>query len=902
MKSAVAEVTAFIYSIKALTGFVKSSVAAFAQYESIQTNLGVVLKSTKLAADEFQRLKEMAAKTPFDTAGLAGAATQLHAVGVSSKEIIPTLTMLGDSAMGDNEKLQRIIANYAQIMSVGKASAIDMKQFAQMGLPVYDLMQKMGVQGQATAEQVKQMFQNMTSEGGMFYKGMEQGSKTLSGQINTLKDNFKDLQIALVNLVNGGEGSKTLINSLSAGIENISKWLDKINTLNAARSASIDGTATNEQRLMWLQQELKLAQDKLAKDNRLASTNSSSYVKSDVNNDIVKIDNLRLAIGALNQQIELENKYQTENEEITNRLSKSQSDYATALEYIDSQYKETDTGRLKDIQDQIDKLEKMKTVTKEVAVAHSDFDPYAPKTAKVGLTDQYKKEIDDVIAYLSKKLEEAKNSMLSGWREALKKAFGFTDDDNKYLVSGDVASRAFISRSTNTESRNKELGMLMGNSQIDADLESAKKSLEAYKNALQALYDYNGINPFTSEDSAIKNLVQSYLGASAAVKKLEQDKKDAESIDGLNKQNEAYRKIINSAEEYETKLLRIQATQAGISDEKIDDWIKAKKENMSLERTAQNPYAYQNMNAQGYGKAALSAAADGTTGDVSTFLKSYAQTGNWLIAVINTVIGAIINVAKECDNFDRVMSPVTRLFEKAKPFIQFILDAFEVIEDIMDSCLTPVMALLNMIGAIGQLLKPIVTFITKVLLLGHVFDWLKGLLEDWGLISSDLSSEQQSEAERLKELNAQYESLASSMKELEEYYRSERTSINSKFENWLVEHGQTKASDTKVDDMIITPQGNFSTHPDDYIAAFKNPDTLSGDRSSGTTVKMSVVIKNEYGSSAEVSTSTETDTDGVEKLFIVFSKKTAADYAEGKNGWDNAVFARNARVAGRQIS
>jgi hypothetical protein len=32
-----------------------------------------------------------------------------------------------------------------------------------------------------------------------------------------------------------------------------------------------------------------------------------------------------------------------------------------------------------------------------------------------------------------------------------------------------------------------------------------------------------------------------------------------------------------------------------------------------------------------------------------------------------------------------------------------------------------------------------------------------------------------------------------------------------------------------VDDLIVTPQGQFSTHPDDYIFAMKNPAALAGE-------------------------------------------------------------------------
>src|SRR5690606_7795892 len=40
---------------------------------------------------------------------------------------------------------------------------------------------------------VEQAFKDATSAGGMFYKGMDEASKTFDGQMSTLKDNFHSL-------------------------------------------------------------------------------------------------------------------------------------------------------------------------------------------------------------------------------------------------------------------------------------------------------------------------------------------------------------------------------------------------------------------------------------------------------------------------------------------------------------------------------------------------------------------------------------------------------------------------------------------------------------------------------------------------------------------------------------
>ena len=50
--------------------------------------------------------------------------------GVYASELQNTLEMIGDVSGGNKEKMKRIANNYAQIVSIGKASMLDMRQFA----------------------------------------------------------------------------------------------------------------------------------------------------------------------------------------------------------------------------------------------------------------------------------------------------------------------------------------------------------------------------------------------------------------------------------------------------------------------------------------------------------------------------------------------------------------------------------------------------------------------------------------------------------------------------------------------------------------------------------------------------------------------------------------------------
>ncbi len=63
----------------------------------------------------------------------------------------------------------------------------------------------------------------------------------------------------------------------------------------------------------------------------------------------------------------------------------------------------------------------------------------------------------------------------------------------------------------------------------------------------------------------------------------------------------------------------------------------------------------------------------------------------------------------------------------------------------------------------------------------------------------------------------------------------------------------------KTNDMILSPQGVFSTHPDDYIMAMKNPASLM---SSGGVASISFTIVNESGTQLNVESSRQSEHEG----------------------------------------
>ena len=182
---------------------VSTGVQYNAQLEQYQTALTNMLGSEAEAVALLDEIKQDAAKTPFDTAGLVKANELLISTGIDAESSRRTILALGDAVSatgGGNEELSRMAQNLQQIQNAGKATSADIKQFAYAGIDVYGILADYTGK---TAEEV----QNMTvtydllsnalisaaDEGGRYFNSMNAQSETLNGEWSTLKDNATQL-------------------------------------------------------------------------------------------------------------------------------------------------------------------------------------------------------------------------------------------------------------------------------------------------------------------------------------------------------------------------------------------------------------------------------------------------------------------------------------------------------------------------------------------------------------------------------------------------------------------------------------------------------------------------------------------------------------------------------------
>ena len=183
--------------------FVQSGIEYNAQIEKYTTGFTNMLGSAEAAQEAMAAIQEDAARTPFDVASLTEANQLLISAGENAGYSRKVIMALGDAVSatgGGNEALSRMAANLQQIANVGKASAIDIKQFAYAGINIYQVL------ADYTGKSVQEV-QNMTvsydllsqaliaasEEGGRYYNSMDTQSQTMNGRVSTLQDNVKQL-------------------------------------------------------------------------------------------------------------------------------------------------------------------------------------------------------------------------------------------------------------------------------------------------------------------------------------------------------------------------------------------------------------------------------------------------------------------------------------------------------------------------------------------------------------------------------------------------------------------------------------------------------------------------------------------------------------------------------------
>lgn len=190
-----------IFAVSGIQDFVSKLYSVRGEFQQLEISFKTMLGSGEQANELLAQLAQTAASTPFDLQGIASSAKNMLAYGFAADQVNETIVRLGNVAAGLSQPLGDIVYLYGSLRASGRVTNIDIRQFANRGIPIYEELAK--VLGKSVSEinslvsagkvgfpEIEQAFANMTNKGGKFYNLMQAQSESLTGQISNLQDNI----------------------------------------------------------------------------------------------------------------------------------------------------------------------------------------------------------------------------------------------------------------------------------------------------------------------------------------------------------------------------------------------------------------------------------------------------------------------------------------------------------------------------------------------------------------------------------------------------------------------------------------------------------------------------------------------------------------------------------------
>ena len=257
-----------VYSIYTLERFATQLIEIGGEFQKQHIALQSILGDGAKADAMFSKIKNLAIESPFTFQQLAGYTKQLAAFQIPYEELYDTTKRLADVSAGLGVDMGRIILAYGQVRSAAFLRGQEVRQFTEAGIPLLDELAKKFSQlenrvvsvgevfdkisnREVPFAMVKEVFTDLTNEGGKFYNMQAKLSDSLSGKLAKLKDAYQimlaDIAQANNDLLGGGvdmvrvltEHWRELLPVLTGVIGAYGAYKTAILLVNAAQKANI---------------------------------------------------------------------------------------------------------------------------------------------------------------------------------------------------------------------------------------------------------------------------------------------------------------------------------------------------------------------------------------------------------------------------------------------------------------------------------------------------------------------------------------------------------------------------------------------------------------------------------------------------------------------------------------
>ena len=406
-----------VFSVQQLNQWVKHMVDVRAQFELQQIALRSIIQDKQKADEVFAQVQQLALKSPFSIMELNRFTKQMAAYGVEADKLVGTTKQLADVSAGLGVDMGRLILAYGQVKTANYLRATEVRQFTEAGLNITqelanyftELNGKMVTAGEVTEmitkrmvkfEDVAEVFNRVTSAGGMFYEMQEKQSEGLKGQMQRIGDAYS------IMLNDIGKSHQGTIAAVLSTIRNIiSSWRSFASYIKVAAEATAAyiGVAKFAAIVEML--------NKTATGYKLVAFATNSATAAQLKNNAAVVANpYALAAAAIALVVAGIYEWATATDQLTEDLQRMQEEtFADATDSVARFTELADTVR-----DVTKAYSERKEAMDEIQRSYGDILPMQQLEMDgiMSISDGYKEATDAIREYYRIKLEEEQKSAI----------------------------------------------------------------------------------------------------------------------------------------------------------------------------------------------------------------------------------------------------------------------------------------------------------------------------------------------------------------------------------------------------------------------------------------------------------------------------------------------------------
>lgn len=199
-------------AMKALATSGRGLIDLRANLQYAEVGIQAFTNNAQQASQIMSDLRDHAEKTSFTQLGLAEATRNMMAYGISAKDAVPTIKMLGDVAGGNEMRFERLAFAMSQITSMGRLQGQELRQLTEQGFNPLETMSRrtgksmlelkdMMESGLITSAHVTEALKIETAAGGRFANMQKIMANSLGGVRSQLAEVASNIKVELVKVM-----------------------------------------------------------------------------------------------------------------------------------------------------------------------------------------------------------------------------------------------------------------------------------------------------------------------------------------------------------------------------------------------------------------------------------------------------------------------------------------------------------------------------------------------------------------------------------------------------------------------------------------------------------------------------------------------------------------------------